>query len=150
MRLGTQFLARLCRLPKQEFKIQTTIETIETTFVTMYFVSRRSLLYSIVSIVVFNHLSCHANIVQRVKSCYKIKIDFRDFASRFLCFLLHLWRPDLSIQPLLHSNSNAIRVKKRLYCMIIEAVLECKRGSIVTQRCLFCFVIHCTLSFLIA
>ena len=36
MRLGTQFLARLCRLPKQEFKIQTTIETIETTFVTLY------------------------------------------------------------------------------------------------------------------
>ena len=25
----------------------------------------------------FNHLSCHANIVQRVKNCYKIKIDFR-------------------------------------------------------------------------
>ena len=83
MRLGTQFLARLCRLPKQEFKIQTTIETIETTFVTMYFVSRRSLLYSIVSIVVFNHLSCHANIVQRVKSCYKIKINYRESKSCF-------------------------------------------------------------------
>ena len=25
----------------------------------------------------FNHLSCHANITQRVKTCYKIKIDFR-------------------------------------------------------------------------
>ena len=36
MRLGAQFVARLCRLPKQEFKIKTTIETIETTFVTMY------------------------------------------------------------------------------------------------------------------
>lgn len=33
MRLGVQFVAQLCRLPKQEFKIQTTIET---TFVTMY------------------------------------------------------------------------------------------------------------------
>ena len=31
----------------------------------------------------FNHLSCHANIVQRVKTCYKIKIGFRDFARRF-------------------------------------------------------------------
>ena len=92
----------------------------------------------------------HANIVQMVKSCYKIKIDFRDFASRFLCFLLHLWRPDLSIQPLLHSNSNAIRVKKRLYCMTTEAVLECKSGSIAAQWCLFGSAIHCTLLFLAA
>ena len=38
----------------------------------------------------FDHLSCHANIVQRVKSCYKIKIDSRDSESRFSAVLLHL------------------------------------------------------------
>ena len=31
-----------------------------------------------------------ANIVQRVKSCYKIKNDYRDFESRFSAVLLHL------------------------------------------------------------
>ena len=30
----------------------------------------------------------HANIVQRVKTCYKIKIDYRVFESRFLWFML--------------------------------------------------------------
>ena len=50
-----------------------------------------------------------ANIVQTVKNCYKIKIGFRDFASRFSAVLLRLWHPDLSIQPLLHSNSSPIR-----------------------------------------
>ena len=36
----------------------------------------------------FNHLSCHANIVQRVKSCYKIKIDYRESKSSFCVVLL--------------------------------------------------------------
>ena len=45
-------------------------------------------------------------------------------------------------------NSNPIRVKERLYCMTREAILECKSGSIAAQRCLFCSVIHCTLTFL--
>ena len=36
----------------------------------------------------FNHLSCHANIVQRVKSCYKIKIDYRESKSCFYGVLL--------------------------------------------------------------
>ena len=98
----------------------------------------------------FDHLSCHANIVQRVKSCYKIKIGFRDLSCCFCVVLLHLWHPDLSIQPLLHSNSNPIKVQKRLYCMTTVAVLECKRGSIATQRCLFCSVIHCTFLFIVA
>ena len=52
-----------------------------------------------------------ANIVQTVKTCYKIKIGFRDFASRFSAVLLRLWHPNLSIQPLLHSNSSPIRVQ---------------------------------------
>ena len=30
----------------------------------------------------------YANIVQMVKNCYKIKIDFRDFQS---CFCVVLW-----------------------------------------------------------
>ena len=32
----------------------------------------------------------YANIVQTVKNCYKIKIGFRDFASRFSAVLLRL------------------------------------------------------------
>ena len=36
----------------------------------------------------FNHLSCHANIVQRVKSCYKIKINYRESKSCFCVVLL--------------------------------------------------------------
>jgi hypothetical protein len=32
----------------------------------------------------------YANIVQAVKTCYKIKIGFRDFASRFSAVLLRL------------------------------------------------------------
>ncbi len=33
-------------------------------------------------------LSCHANIVQRVKSCYKIKINYRESKSCFCVVLL--------------------------------------------------------------
>ena len=80
----------------------------------------------------FNNLFCHTNIVQRVKSCYKIKIDYRVSKNLFLCGFVAFVTP-LSIQPLLLSNSNAIRVKKRLYCMTTEAVLECKSGSIAAQ-----------------
>ena len=36
----------------------------------------------------FNHLSCHANIVQRVKTCYKIKIDYRVWNCCFCGVLL--------------------------------------------------------------
>ena len=46
MRLGTQFLARLCRLPKQEFKIQNSNDNRDNrdNFCDYVFVSRRSLL----------------------------------------------------------------------------------------------------------
>ena len=33
-------------------------------------------------------MSCHANIVQRVKTCYKIKIDSRVLVCRFYGVLL--------------------------------------------------------------
>ena len=61
MRLGAQFLARLCRLPKQEFKIPNSSAV--------------------------RHVR-YANIVQAVKRCYKIKIDYRDFCCCFCGVLL--------------------------------------------------------------
>ena len=39
---------------------------------------RRSYCHTVTEYCRFNHLSCHANIVQRVKTCYKIKIHSRD------------------------------------------------------------------------
>ena len=33
-------------------------------------------------------MSCHANIVQRVKTCYKIKIDYRGLGCCFYGVLL--------------------------------------------------------------
>ena len=57
----------------------------------------------------FNHLSCHANIVQRVKTCYKIKIDSRVLVCCFYGVLLCKQHPRLTIEPLLHYNSATIR-----------------------------------------
>ena len=51
----------------------------------------------------------HANIVQRVKTCYKIKIDFRVQVCCFYGVLLCKRHPCLTIEPLLHSNSATIR-----------------------------------------
>ncbi len=53
---------------------------------------------------------CHANIVQRVKSCYKIKIDSRVPDCCFYGVLLCKQHPSLTIAPLLQSNSATIRV----------------------------------------
>ena len=139
----------------------TTIDTIETTLVIMY-VSMRSLclyakplflceaccLYCLYCR--FNNLSCHANIVQRVKSCYKIKTDYRVLDCCFYGILLRCCPHNIQEKPLFRSNSNPIRVKERLFCMAIEAVLECKSGSKASQRCLFGSAIHCTLLFLAA
>ena len=58
----------------------------------------------------FNHLSCHANIVQRVKTCYKIKINSRESESRFHGVLLCKQHQCLTIAPLLQYNSATIRV----------------------------------------
>ena len=51
----------------------------------------------------------HANIVQRVKTCYKIKIDSRESKSCFYGVLLCKQPPRHTIAPLLHSNSATIR-----------------------------------------
>ena len=51
----------------------------------------------------------HANIVQRVKTCYKIKIDSRVQICCFYGVLLCKRHPCLTIEPLLHSNSATIR-----------------------------------------
>ena len=87
----------------------TTIETIETTFVTMYLVQGEACcLYCLYCR--FNHLSCHANIVQRVKTCYKIKIGFRVLICCFGRVKLRKQHPCLTIAPLLSCNSATIRV----------------------------------------
>ena len=52
----------------------------------------------------------HANIVQTVKSCYKIKINYRESKSRFYGILLSKQHQCLTIAPLLQSNSATIRV----------------------------------------
>ena len=52
----------------------------------------------------------HANIVQVVKMCYKIKINYRESKSCFYGILLSKQHPNLTIVPLLQSNSATIRV----------------------------------------
>ena len=54
--------------------------------------------------------SSHANIVQRVKSCYKIKINSRESKSCFYGVMLCKQHQCLTIVPLLQSNSATIRV----------------------------------------
>ena len=75
----------------------------------------------------------HANIVQRVKSCYKIKIDYRVPVCCFYGVLLSKQHQQLTIEPLLHSDSATIRAQKRLCCITIVTVLECKSGSIAEK-----------------
>ena len=52
----------------------------------------------------------HANITQMVKSCYKIKICFRDFSCRFSGVLPRCWPYNIQEKPLLRSDSGTIRV----------------------------------------
>ena len=52
----------------------------------------------------------HANIVQRVKICYKIKINSRESKSCFYGVMLSKQHQYLTIVPLLQSNSGTIRV----------------------------------------
>ena len=52
----------------------------------------------------------YANIVQMVKMCYKIKIDYRESKSCFYGVLLCKQHQCLTIAPLLHYNSATIRV----------------------------------------
>ena len=69
---------------------------------------RRSYCHTVTEYCRFNHLSCHANIVQRVKSCYKIKIDSRESKSCFYGVLPCKHHPCLTIQPLLQYESATI------------------------------------------
>ena len=52
----------------------------------------------------------HANIVQRVKSCYRIKIDSGVLVCCFYGVLLCKQHPSITIAPLLSCNSATIRV----------------------------------------
>ena len=52
----------------------------------------------------------HANIVKTVKTCYKIKIDFRVPGCCFYGVLLCKQHPHITIKPLLQSDSATIRV----------------------------------------
>ena len=52
----------------------------------------------------------HANIVQRVKTCYKIKIDYRVLDCCFYGVLPCKQHPRLTTMPLLYSDSATIRV----------------------------------------
>ena len=52
----------------------------------------------------------HANIVQRVKICYKIKIDSGVQVCCFYGVLLCKQHPSITIAPLLSCNSATIRV----------------------------------------
>ena len=51
----------------------------------------------------------HTNIVQRVKICYKIKIDSGVLVCCFYGVLLCKLHPSLTTEPLLQSDSAAIR-----------------------------------------
>ena len=76
----------------------------------------------------------NANIVLRVKSCYKIKIDYRVQICCFYGVMMCRQHTRLTTKPLLQSNSGTIRVQKRLCCMTTVTVLECKSGSIAEKR----------------
>ena len=47
---------------------------------------------------------------KQVKTCYKIKIDYRDLDCCFYGVLLRKQHPRLTTKPLLHSDSATIRV----------------------------------------
>ena len=52
----------------------------------------------------------HAHIVQRIKTCYKIKIDYRVLGCCFYGVLLCKQHPHLTIKPLLQPDSATIKV----------------------------------------
>ena len=61
---------------------------------------------------------------KQVKTCYKIKICFRELLGRF-CGVWHRCCPhNIQEKPLFHSNTAAVGVQERLFCMTKEAVLE--------------------------
>ena len=57
-----------------------------------------------------SHFSAMQISYKRVKTCYKIKINYRESKSCFYGVLLCKQHPSLTIVPLLHSDSATIRV----------------------------------------
>ena len=66
--------------------------------------------------------STKANIAQRVKTYYKIKIDFRDFRSRFRSFLPSAKPPEQSRTGSPPSYRAAFTVLNFLFCTPIVAL----------------------------
>ena len=66
--------------------------------------------YEMVNQIIVVEKGHHANIVQVVKTCYKIKINSRESKSCFYGILLSKLHQCLTIAPLLQSNSATIRL----------------------------------------
>ena len=66
--------------------------------------------YEMVNQIIVVEKGHHANIVQVVKTCYKIKINYRESKSCFYGVLLCKQHPSLTIAPLLHYNSDLIQI----------------------------------------
>ena len=65
--------------------------------------------YEMVNQIIVVEKGHHANIVQVVKTCYKIKINYRESKSCFYGVLLCKQHPRITIETLLQSNSATIR-----------------------------------------
>ena len=86
---------------------------------------------------------CQCKYRTRVKICYKNKIDYRESSGGF-CRIMQSWSySEISIEPLLHSNTSTIGTQKRLYRIIIVDVLQCKSGSFATLTGLFRYAAYC-------
>uniref|UniRef100_UPI0025FCA654 hypothetical protein n=1 Tax=Prevotella sp. TaxID=59823 RepID=UPI0025FCA654 len=72
----------------------------------------------------------HANIVQRVKSCYKIKIGFRESKSCFYGILATLKTPTSTYKATLTLSYSHFQEA-------VEPLPEEKRGSTTRLKCLF-------------
>ena len=66
--------------------------------------------YEMVNQIIVVEKGHHANIVQVVKTCYKIKINYRESKSCFYGVLLCKQHPSLTIEPLLQCNSDLIQI----------------------------------------
>ena len=98
----------------------------------------------------FDHLSCYANIVLAVKTCYKIKINYRESKSCFYGFFQHQshsrW-PSKShidlIVPLLQSKSVTIARQYLNYWAVKVALWHLKSASFTPRLFMhFCRKAH--------
>ena len=87
---------------------------------------------------------CHANIVQRVKSCYKIKIDYRVLDCCFYGVTLCKQHPSLTIAPLLHSNSSTIIIQQRHFYTLIVPLLSYNSGKRIRDAAFFLIIMLVT------